>query len=230
MERRIERVKERTKNWWRQNLANLITVIGLIFSFLFLHAVLFNHRSILKIMIYASIAGITDFIDGLVARALKSETIFGSYMDRIRDRIFVYPGIIILGYQHKNIIFHSEFLFCILVSLIILELMIFRIGVIGLWWHIKGKTIGGKDIDLNPSKYGKRKMFTGFIVVFIFIASLGIKHLWIPCFLDYSIFIIYVGLCLMVYWAYVSLGEYMKRGEEKPKQKRPKQRGPNKKA
>ncbi|MDP2910473.1 MAG: CDP-alcohol phosphatidyltransferase family protein, partial [bacterium] len=154
------------------------------------------------------IAGITDFIDGPVARMLKTESIFGSYLDRIRDRIFVYPTIVILAWHQRDKIIFPELLYCLMASLAVFEVLLFRIGAIGLWWHIKGI-----NVNLLPNNWGKRKIFAGFVVVFIWLISLAIESLNIPC-LKYSIWIIYLGLVLMVYWSHVSWKEYMERSKE----------------
>lgn len=199
------------RSWWKENLANVITVVGLVSSVYFIWIVWMEPKNLLKISISAIIAGITDFVDGPVARKFKSESIFGSYMDRARDRLFIYPGIIILGWQYKEKILVPEILVCLLVSLALFEILIFCIGVIGLLWHIKGE-----DLDLSPNKYGKRKIFTGFMIIFIWIASLNIESLGIS-FLVYSIWLIYSGLALMIYWSYISSKEYMNR--EKKEQK-----------
>lgn len=204
----MKNIKERIKNWWKKHLANVVTVIGLITSFLFLRSVLIEAENILKITIYAFISGITDFIDGPMARWLKSESVAGSYLDRIRDRIFIYPGIIILGYQYKEEIPFFELLVSLLIALALLEVLIFRIGVIALYWYLRGK-----DIDIRPNKDGKKKIFAGFSIIFVWVISLNLSYIGISI-LKYSIWIIYLGLVLMIFWSLVSLKEYMKEEEQ----------------
>lgn len=211
MDQKIKEIKHKTKNWWKQNLANLITTTGLIFSFLFIITVFVEPKNIFKISVYAFFAGLTDFIDGPIARRLGIESVAGSYMDRIRDRLLIYPGIIILAYQYMDKIIFPKMLIGLLAPLILIEFELSYIGVVGLWWHIKGT-----DVDLSPNKWGKRKIFTGFIVVFIFIISFGFESIAIPC-LKYSIWIIYLGLLLMIYWAYVSWRDYIEKAKNMKK-------------
>lgn len=201
-------IKERFNNWWTQNKANLVTVIGVISAFLFLRTAILEFQSIRKQIIYASIAAITDFIDGRIARKNNSISVFGSYIDRIRDRIFVYPGIIILSWQHKEKIIFPEMLVCLILSLAFFEALIFRVGAIGYWWYLRGK-----DINLQPNDFGKKKMFAGFTVVLIWLFSLYLECQGIAS-LKYSMWIIYLGLTLMTYWSYVSWQEYTKRERE----------------
>lgn len=203
----MEAIKEKTKNWWKQNLANIVSIFGLIVSLLFLIMIILDPENIFVIVVCGFIASLTDFIDGPIARRLKCESVFGSYIDRLRDRIFIYPAIIILGWQYKSKIIFPELLFFLIGSLIIFEALLARIGYYGLLWYTEGK-----NINLNPNKYGKRKIFTGFTVVLIWIISLGFESTNIPL-LRYSIWIIYLGLGLMVYWAYVSWKEYMNRSK-----------------
>jgi phosphatidylglycerophosphate synthase len=201
----MKTIKERTKNWWRKNLANLITVIGVISAFLFLRAIAIEPENIKKQIIYAFITAITDFVDGIIARKTNSVSVFGSYIDRIRDRLFIYPGIIILGWHHQKKIPFLELLVCLMVSLAFFEILIFKIGAIGYYWHRRGK-----DINLQPNRFGKKKMFAGFSVILVWLVSLLFECQNIPI-LKYSIWLIYFGLCLMVYWSYVSWQEYAHR-------------------
>lgn len=208
MDKKIQKIKQRTRSWWKRNLANVATVIGILSSLYFIWIALTEPENLLKITISAIIAGITDFIDGYIAREFKIESVFGSYIDRLRDRLLIYPGIVILGLQYWEKITFPGIAIVLLFFLACLEFFIIRIGVIGLRWHLKGK-----DLDLKVSEYGKKKVFAGFMVVFIYILSLDIESFGIPL-LRYSIWLIYIGLGLMVYWAYVSWKEYQDRERE----------------
>jgi len=201
----IKERKEKTKNWWKQNLANLVTVTGVISAFLFLRTAFLEPNNIAKQIIYALITAITDFIDGRIARDTNTVSTFGSYIDRIRDRIFVYPGIIILGWNHKEKIVFPELLISLMASLVFFEILIFRIGAVGYSWYRKGK-----DINLQPNNFGKKKMFAGFSVILIWLISLWSEYQGIAL-LKYSMWIIYLGLSLMTYWSYVSWKEYAHR-------------------
>lgn len=200
----MEGIKERRKNWWKQNLANFISFIRIVTSFLFLFELLYG-KNILRIIIYGSIAGFTDIIDGPIARWLKIETVFGSYLDRIADKIFIYPTLVILSWQYRNKIISPQLLFALIGSLAFFEFLISRVGIIGLLWHAKGL-----KINLQPNKAGKKKTSTGFIVIFVWIVSLGLESMGLPA-LKYSIYFIYLGLALMVYWAHISWKEYTTR-------------------
>jgi phosphatidylglycerophosphate synthase len=208
MDQKIQEIKQRTKSWWKRNLANVATVIGILSSLYFIWTALTEPENLLKISISAIIAGITDFIDGHIAREFKIESVFGSYIDRLRDRLLIYPGMVILGVQYWEKITFPGIAIVLLFFLACLEFFIVRIGIIGLRWHLKGK-----DLNLKVSEYGKKKVFAGFMIVFIFIASLNFESLG-TSFLRYSIWLIYTGLGLMVYWAYVSWREYQDRERE----------------
>jgi len=200
------KIKQRTKNWWRQNLANIVTVSGVIFAFLFLRAAALEFENIPKQIIYALLTAATDLADGRIARSKKGAiTIFGSYIDRIRDRIFIFPGIIILAWQHQEKIVFPELFIGLMLTLVFFEFLIFRIGFIGYWWHRRGK-----EIDLQSSKFGQKKMFAGFAIVLIWLFSLFFEYRGIIS-MEYSAWLIYFGLALMNFWSYISWQEYANR-------------------
>jgi len=212
MDQKIQKMKDKTKNWYKQNLANFISFIKIVASFLFFYELLYG-KNILGTIIYGSIAALADLIDGPAARWLKIESVFGSYLDRIGDRIFIYPTLVILGWQHKNEIIFPGLFFALICSLAFFEILLSRVGITGLLWHAKGL-----KVNLEPNKAGKKKIFTGFILVFIWIASLWLKSIGLPV-LKYSIYLIYLGLVLMVYWACISWRQYTARSEEIKKNK-----------
>jgi len=203
-------LKQRSKNWWNQNLANIVTVIGLISSALFLIAVIIEPKNLFKITLFAFIAGISDFVDGPIARHLKTESVVGSYLDRIRDRVFVYPALIVLALRNKNNIDGLNTVTNALIGAIIfLEIFIFISGSVAIFWHLKGC----KKISLEPNESGKKKVFTGFIIILIWIFSLTFGDYSSLFSIKYSIFLIDFGLILMIFWGTKSLEEYIERSK-----------------
>lgn len=72
------------------NTANCITACRFIFSI----AILLCRIPSPQLFCIYSAAGITDILDGWVARRMKTETLFGSKLDTVADMVFVFACII----------------------------------------------------------------------------------------------------------------------------------------
>lgn len=201
----MRNIKERTRSWWKQNTPNLITTVGIIISLLFIRSILIEPAKILKITFYAFLTGLTDFIDGPAARILKSESVIGTHLDKLRDKIFVCPGIILLGWQYKEEVFIPELLVVLLISLAIFEIPILWIGIKGFLCYSKGRELNIDD--LKPNEFGRRKIFAEFSVIFVWLIylNLPVRNQLIKYFFWG---LIYFGLSLSIYWAWVSWKEY----------------------
>jgi len=68
----------------RKNAANIITVSRIVFSLAMLFFPLFS----IGFWVFYSLAGLTDMVDGLVARVLKSESKTGAILDSVADLAF----------------------------------------------------------------------------------------------------------------------------------------------
>jgi len=195
-------IKQRTKSWYKQNRANFITIAGLITSSWLLFEIIFNPQKLGKITILYFLSGISDFLDGKVAKWLKIESPFGSIADQFRDKILFCPSQIILIIQYYEK-FHPSF-FALMFVFAALELLTFFGGIVGIFWHIKGF----KEIEIESSKWGRKKTFAGFIVglliiIYIYFSAQIIK---IP-----ALGVAYFGLVLIIYWSLKNLAEYKNR-------------------
>lgn len=78
---------------------NLLTLLRLIFIPLTVIAVLDNHyRWALGLFI---VAGISDGLDGLLARLLQQKTVLGEYLDPIADKLLLSTMFFVLSIMHK---------------------------------------------------------------------------------------------------------------------------------
>lgn len=203
-------------NRLKENLANIITFIGFVDAFALLVIAIYNNPELLWLIDFLFVMGcLTDLIDGPIARKLKIETLIGSLLDRLRDRALIYPTLAVLIWHHRwnftNLVLTAQVLTIVFVVIIIgLEILLLIACSVGVIWFL-----GGAKIDLQPNKWGRKKAFSSFIVVLIWLFSLTIeKYQGFPM-IKYSIFVIDLGLILMIYWAYKSLEEYCKRGSAK---------------
>jgi cardiolipin synthase len=80
---------------------NLLTLTRLIFvPFVVLEIQQQNYRSALAIFVAA---GITDGLDGLLARMLKQKTTLGQYLDPIADKLLLSTMFLMLSISHRII-------------------------------------------------------------------------------------------------------------------------------
>lgn len=78
---------------------NLLTLLRLIFIPLTVIAVLDNHyKWALSIFI---LAGISDGLDGLLARLLEQKTVLGQYLDPIADKLLLSTMFLVLATMHR---------------------------------------------------------------------------------------------------------------------------------
>lgn len=78
---------------------NLITLLRLIFIPFIIIAVIDNHyRWALLLFV---LAGISDGLDGTLARALKQKTVLGQYLDPIADKLLLSSLFLVLSLLHK---------------------------------------------------------------------------------------------------------------------------------
>src|SRR5215471_7857623 len=78
---------------------NLLTLLRLIFIPLAVIAVLENHY-IWALVIFL-VAGISDGLDGLLARLLEQKTVLGQYLDPIADKLLLSTMFFVLATAHK---------------------------------------------------------------------------------------------------------------------------------
>jgi phosphatidylglycerophosphate synthase len=205
------------KNSILSNLANLITVLGLASSIAFLITVLFYRNELLLSAIFGTIAGISDLLDGWIARKLDIASPIGRFLDQSRDRIFIFPSMIILAWHHRWKMFSIPLPALIIAQACIAVILILELAIALIW--IKGIKLywQGKPMDFAPNKWGKRKMFTGFLIVIVWVWSLVIEQYLDADVLKFSCLSIIAGMGLMMWFSYESLRDYYKRIEPKNK-------------
>lgn len=81
-----------------RNLANLLTVARLLLTPFIVVAVLHGHRR--QAFALACVAGVSDAVDGLVARRLRATTRFGAYLDPVADKALLVSLYIAFAVAH----------------------------------------------------------------------------------------------------------------------------------
>ncbi len=80
------------------NFANQVTLFRLLVIPVILIAILYGHHALALALFL--VAGITDAIDGLVARKLNQKTVLGAYLDPIADKLLLSSLFFILALIH----------------------------------------------------------------------------------------------------------------------------------
>lgn len=189
------------------NFANFITIIRLIFSIWLVILIIFSNQLFLM-FILVILCGLTDVADGWVARRYNIASRIGALLDRLADKIFICPTIIVLAWRYLSSIeinFLLKFLTQSLVGIIVfLELILIVSAVFS---ALKG-------IDTSSNIWGKRKMVFQSAAVFLWFFTLVIeKYSKIKIFF-FSAYFLDIVLIIVIYLAIKSLGGYWKRYRE----------------
>ena len=193
------------KKLFFQNIANAITAIGLILSVWLVMVFLIEPDYLWLILLLAILIGLSDFLDGKIARYFNIKSTFGSALDRLRDKIFICPTLVILLCHYWEKTFQSFFLATLNAALIIVVILIEILLFIVWFFSII------KKLDSASNYYGQVKMFLQFMAVMIWLISLIIeKYLGFPV-LKFSIYLIDVILAAAIYYGIKSLEGYYQR-------------------
>jgi len=187
-----------------KNLANVVTFLGLYGTICNLIIVIFFPEELIFMASMALFVVFTDWLDGKIARLLRTTSNFGAVLDQLRDKIFVVPIIIILTWRHHQIAGHLS-----------IRAMVFMFGLIGLllfvevilfiaWWIflISGKT------QIKSHRWAKRKTAGEFVIIITWLISLIIEIELEKPIIDSSIYLISIMLIITNVFAYIALQTY----------------------
>ena len=108
------------------NIANALTAFRVLLVPLFAH-LLISGRIRLALAVFAA-CGISDLLDGLLARLLRQRTVLGYYLDPIADKLLMATSFIVLAYvkiipEWLTILVISRDIFILVGSVLILLLL-----------------------------------------------------------------------------------------------------------
>ena len=138
------------------NLPNLITLLRIGAIPLFL--ILLTDQKYTEALIVFVLAGVTDSIDGMVARLTNSHTVLGAYIDPLADKLLLVSSFLILAFLG----FIPRWLAILVVSRDIIIL----IGFAVLYF------ITGHSIAVRPTLMGKACTFLQLLIVTLTLISL----------------------------------------------------------
>ena len=150
------------------NLANFITILGIILA-VWANSLAFSGLEKIQLIILLVLgAGLTDLLDGAIARKYHLETQVGAFLDRLRDKILICPFLILVLQKPPTFLEEITFSFlrALVYSMLLAEGILVISGIVGV---IKKK-------NLASNKYGKRKMFFQFLTVSVWVVVVGLRE------------------------------------------------------
>ncbi|MDP3800036.1 MAG: CDP-alcohol phosphatidyltransferase family protein [bacterium] len=180
----------------KKNLANVVTGIGVIAVILFI-TLLFKGYSGITMFLIVIFIGITDLLDGKIARKFEIVSTLGKSLDRARDKLFACT---LFGFELNRLSRESGFSAAsstaFLAAILIFEALLISTWVYGAF----------RDLDVSAHFWGKIKMWLYFFVAGLFFADVYFVPITGQLFFD-SIFLLFLfssAICAFLsLWGYV---------------------------
>jgi len=201
------KVKE-IKSFLYENTANMITITGSILASWLGFIVLANKNindKIELICLLIVLIGLSDFLDGPVARRLKIESREGGILDRARDKIFICP----LFIKFLMDIWVLEGIWLGLIKVLISSIVATEILLI-----VSSVVLYRQGIDISAGEAGRIKMFLYFLLVFCWIISILFAKGWLSAFNNLFDIIMVSMLFIATIFAILSFYGYVQRYEQ----------------
>ncbi len=90
------------KNIIKKNIPNILTIIRITLTIIFIFIYMISEQSKILLIIIFLIASVTDFLDGMLARLLKSESLIGELLDPIADKLLIINSLVLLTISINN--------------------------------------------------------------------------------------------------------------------------------
>ena len=146
----------------KKHTANTITAIGIVLAF-WVNALAWGGSDNYQLMLILSlVVGLTDFLDGQIARRSGCVTSIGISLDKLRDKVFVCPLFVFFLVE----LWHGQSELATLIKGMIAVIVLVESGL------ITASLVGFfKGWDITPNINGKIKMW--FYFTFMFFAFLA---------------------------------------------------------
>lgn len=139
---------------------NQLTLLRMLFlPFIVINLVKHDYKWALLLFIFA---GLSDGLDGLLARTLHQQTILGQYLDPIADKLLMSTMFLVLSIEHLIRWKYTVMVFSRDVSILLVSGVLFMIAGLR---------------DFRPSILGKANTFAQVAAVF-FVLLFQVKPLW----------------------------------------------------
>jgi cardiolipin synthase len=158
----------RTFRWKTMTVPNLITSIRIILVPIFV--IYLIQDKLLSALVVFILAGLSDGVDGLMARLLNQKSKIGAYLDPLADKILLIAAFIVLAAR--------DLIPAWLTVLVISRDVLILLGVLMLY-------LNGTDLTIKPSVLSKINTCLQLLAVFM-VLSAGYLHF--PSRLTHSVF------------------------------------------
>jgi len=154
----------------KMRLANKLTVLRILLVPFFLTCIIYygpgeEHLRIIALLIFCS-AVLTDFIDGIIARAKREKTKLGSILDPLADKILLITAFISLSQSKLTVVLPDWVVITVISRDIIIVL-----GAVVIQF-ITG------HLDVHPSHLGKITTFFQMATVISILLNFGFSYLF----------------------------------------------------
>lgn len=137
---------------------NQLTLLRMVFlPFIIIHLVAGHYRWALALFV---LAGLSDGLDGLLARTLKQQTVLGQYLDPIADKLLLSTMFLVLSILHKIPWKFTVLVFSRDISIVCASAVLYAIAGMR---------------DFRPSIFGKANTLAQVAAVF-FVLLLEVEH------------------------------------------------------
>ncbi|MFA5878180.1 MAG: CDP-alcohol phosphatidyltransferase family protein [Candidatus Staskawiczbacteria bacterium] len=193
------------ESWLFKNLANIITVSGLFLTFGLIFLAATNPYRIWEIVTLVILIGLSDFLDGKVARYFKIQSAFGEAIDRFRDKIFICTVLLLLVW-YLNRTEHRFFYLTPPTIILTGFVILLECGLMGRWLY---DLLTGRSVKAGQN--GRIKMFIQFFLVAIWLIVLALEKCLNCDLFSSAVYLIDTLLIVVIYYAIKSLIGYYQR-------------------
>jgi len=163
------------------NLPNILTMSRLFMALLLMVLLTlgFPYSKSIALMVFA-IAGLTDFLDGYIARKYKMVTSFGQLMDPLTDKVMVcavFVGLVEISFVHEGTFLHGGVMVKGM-SLVPLVPAWIAVVIIAREFLVTGLRLlaVNKGIVISAGKWGKHKTVWQIIAIVLLLLGLSIRN------------------------------------------------------
>jgi len=163
------------------NLPNILTMSRLFMALMLMGLLTlgFPFSKSIALMVFA-IAGLTDFLDGYIARKYKMVTSFGQLMDPLTDKVMVcavFVGLVEISFVHEGTFLHGGVVVNGM-SLVPLVPAWIAVVIIAREFLVTGLRLlaVNKGIVISAGKWGKHKTVWQIIAIVLLLLGLSIRN------------------------------------------------------
>jgi cardiolipin synthase (CMP-forming) len=164
-----------------KSMPNQLTLIRLVFIPFIIMAVTETPANYRLAMLLFILAGISDGLDGLLARILKQKTKLGEYLDPLADKLLLSSMFILLSYEHRIPWRITLMVFSRDIGIVIVALVLYMSTTLR---------------DFSPSVFGKANTAAQVAAIFFVLLNEIDNALWVDYVTDILLWSVF-GLAML---------------------------------